>query len=233
MITVTTTTGQAKGDAVPPASAPFNLPYADNFKSYPTGRLAKYFSDMYGAFETAPCDGGRSGVCLSQLVPREPIAWKGSDGRPFTILGNLDWTDYTVSTDVLFEQPGSADLIGRLTGMSGSDIPNSYVLRVADTGAWSLRRTSTAQDKRSARQGDLVLAAGTIDPLGVKQWHRLSLAFHGNEIVPQIDGKPVTIYGKPINAVTDAIYTKGMVGLGALNYSLVQFDNFQISPALQ
>jgi hypothetical protein len=233
MVTVTTTTGQAKGDAVPPASAPFNLPYADNFKSYPTGRLAKYFSDMYGAFETAPCDGGRSGVCLSQLVPREPIAWKGSDGRPFTILGNLDWTDYTVSTDVLFEQPGSADLIGRLTGMSGSDIPNSYVLRVADTGAWSLRRTSTAQDKRGARQGDLVLAAGTIDPLGVKQWHRLSLAFHGNEIVPQIDGKPVTIYGKPINAVTDAIYTKGMVGLGALNYSLVQFDNFQISPALQ
>ena len=93
--------------------------------------------------ETAPCDGGRTGICLSQLVPREPIAWKRTDNRPFTILGNLDWTDYTVSTDVLFEQPGSADLIGRLTGMSGADIPNSYVLRVADTGAWSLRRTST------------------------------------------------------------------------------------------
>ena len=144
MVTVTTTTGQARGDAVPPAAAPFNLPYADNFKSYNPGRLAKYFSDMYGAFETAPCDGGRTGVCLSQLVPREPIAWKRTDNRPFTILGNLDWTDYTVSTDVLFEQPGSADLIGRLTGMSGADIPNSYVLRVADTGAWSLRRTSTA-----------------------------------------------------------------------------------------
>jgi len=229
MVTVTTTTGQARGDAVPPASAPFNLPYADNFKSYPTGRLAKYFSDMYGAFETAPCDGGRSGTCLSQLVPREPIAWKRTDNRPFTILGNLDWPDYTVSTDVLFEQPGSADLIGRLTGMSGSDIPNSYVLRVADTGAWSLRRTSTAQDKLT-RQSDLVLAAGTIDPLGVKQWHRISLAFNGSSIVPQIDGKPVTIYGKPMNAVTDATYAKGMVGLGALNYGLVQFDNFQIAP---
>ena len=49
--------------------------------------------------------------------------------------------------------------------------------------------------------------------------------------VVDIDGKPVTIYGKPINAVTDATYAKGMVGLGALNYSLVQFDNFQITPA--
>jgi O-glycosyl hydrolase len=230
MVTVTTTIGQSKGDAVPPAAAPFNLPYADNFKSYSAGRLARYFSDMYGAFETAPCDGGRSGICLSQLVPREPIAWKRTDNRPFTILGNLDWTNYTVSTDILFEQPGSADLIGRLTGMSGSDIPNSYILRVADTGEWSLRRTSTEQDKRT-RQSDTVLAAGTINPLGVKQWHRISLAFNGSSIVPQIDGKPVTIYGKPMNAVTDATYAKGMVGLGAPNYSLVQFDNFQITPA--
>ena len=231
MVTVTTTTGQSKGNAVPPASEPFTLPYADDFKSYAPGRLAKYFSDMYGAFETAPCDGGRSGICLSQLVPREPIAWKRTDGRPFTILGNLDWADYTVSTDILFEQPGSADLIGRLTGMSGADIPNSYVLRVADTGAWSLRRTSTDQDKRT-RQSDTVLAAGSISPLGVKQWHRLSLAFNGSSIVPQIDGKPVTIYGKPINAVTDATYAKGMVGLGAPNYSLIQFDNFQITPII-
>ena len=230
MVTVTTTIGQAKGDAVPPASAPFNLPYADNFKSYPAGRLAKYFSDMYGAFETAPCDGARSGVCLSQLVPREPIFWKRTDNRPFTILGNFDWADYTVSTDVLFEQPGSADLIGRLTGMSGADIPNSYVLRVADTGAWSLRRTSTEQDKRT-RQSDTVLAAGSVDPLGVRQWHRLSLAFSGSTIVPQIDGKPVTIYGKPMNGVTDTTYAKGMVGFGALNYSLVQFDNFRIAPS--
>jgi len=229
MITVTTTTGQSKGDAIPPPSAPFNLPYADNFKSYPTGRLAKYFSDMYGAFETAPCDGGRTGICLSQLVPRAPIAWKGSDNRPFTILGNLEWANYTVSTDLLFEQPGSADLIGRITGMSGNDIPNSYILRIADTGQWSLRRSSTDQDKRP-RQSDIVLAAGTIDPLGVKQWHRISLAFNGSSIVAQVDGKPVTIYGKPIEAVTDTTYAKGIVGLGALNYSLVQFDNFQITP---
>jgi hypothetical protein len=116
--------------------------------------------------------------------------------------------------------------------MSGNDIPNSYVLRVADSGAWSLRRTSTAQDKRT-RQSDVVLAEGSVSPLGVKQWHRLSLSFNGSSIVPQIDGNPVTIYGKPINAVTDATYAKGMVGLGTLNYALVQFDNFRIAPAPQ
>ena len=213
-----------------PPPRPSTFPTPTTSSPTTTGRLAKYFSDMYGAFETTPCDGGRTGVCLSQLVPKEPIYWKRTDNRPLTILGNLDWTDYTVSTDVLFEQHGSVDLIGRLTGMSGSDIPNSYVLRVADTGAWSLRRTSTHQDKRT-RQSDTVLAAGMIDPLGVKQWHRVSLAFNGSSIVPQIDGKPVTIYGKPMNGVTDATYAKGMVGLGALNYGLVQFDNFQIAPA--
>ena len=33
-----------------------------------------------------------------------------------------------------------------------------------------------------------------------------------------------------MNGVTDPTYAKGMVGLGAPNYSLVQFDNFQITP---
>ena len=34
-----------------------------------------------------------------------------------------------------------------------------------------------------------------------------------------------------MNGVTDATYAKGIVGLGTLNYNLVQFDNFQITPA--
>lgn len=214
--TVTTTAGQTKGAAIPPPSAPFNLPYADNFDSYPTGHLAKYFSDMYGAFETEKCDGGRAGVCLSQLVPQEPIAWKKTAGRPFTILGSLDWTNYSVSTDVLFEQPGSVDLIGRLTGMSGPDVPNSYVLRISDTGAWSLIRTAT-------KQADVNLASGSVDPLGTQRWHRLTLAFSGSQIAPSIDDKPLP-------PITDATYANGMVGLGTLNYALAQFDNLRITP---
>jgi hypothetical protein len=156
------------------------------------------------------------GVCLSQLVPQEPTAWKKTAGRPFTILGNLDWSDYSVSTDVLLEAPGSVDLIGRLTGMSGPDVPNSYVLRVSDTGAWSVIRTAT-------KQADVTLASGTAAALGTKQWHRLTLSFSGSAITPMIDDKPLP-------AVTDATYANGMVGLGTLNYALAQFDNLRITP---
>ena len=141
--TLTTTTGQTKAAVAPPAAAPFPIPYADNFEAYAVGKLPKYFSDMYGGFETARCAAGRKGVCLAQVVPAEPTAWKRTSNRPFTEIGDLDWSDYRVSSDVLLEQAGSVDLIGRITGMSGDDTPNSYVLRVSDTGAWSVLKTST------------------------------------------------------------------------------------------
>jgi len=217
MYSVTTTTGQAKGNAVPPASAPFNLPYADNFERYPVGKMPRYLSDMNGAFETAKCDGGRAGICLSQLVTQEPTSWKKTAPRPVTIIGNLDWTDYTLSTDVLFEQPGSVDLIGRLTGMSGTDVPNSYVLRVSDAGAWSLIKTASKQE-------DVVLASGKVEAAGVNHWHRLALSFSGNRITPRIDGRP-------LGEFSDGSYSKGMVGLGVVNYGLAQFDNFGVSQA--
>jgi hypothetical protein len=216
LYTVTTTTGQSKGAAAAPLSAPFPLPYADNFDAYRTGTLAKYFSDMYGAFETTPCDAGRSGMCLTQLVPAEPIHWKPTAGRPFTMLGSLDWTDYTLSTDILFEQPGSIDLIGRLTGMGDTDVPNAYVLRLSDTGAWSLLRTATKGE-------DVTLASGSIDAPGLHHWHRIALTFSGPTITPRIDNSALP-------PTTDTTYAKGMVGLGVLNYARAQFDNLRIDP---
>jgi len=216
--TLTTTTGQTKGAVAAPAGAPFPFPYADNFETYSAGRLAKYFSDMYGAFETSPCAGGRKGTCLSQLTPAEPTAWKKTGNRPFTILGDLDWADYRISSDILLEQPGSVDLIGRLTGMSGADTPNSYVLRVSDAGSWWVLKTGTKQE-------EAVLASGKVSPLGVGAWHAVSLEFQGGSLTARIDGVAV-------GTVADASYSKGMVGLGVVGYALAQFDNFKVD-ALQ
>ena len=213
--TVTTTTGQSKGAApAAPASGPFPFPYADNFKTYAVGKMPKYFSDMYGAFETAPCGGGRKGTCLRQEVPAEPTAWKKTSNRPFTILGDLEWSDYRVSSDILLEQPGSVDLIGRLSGMSGADTPDSYVLRVADTGAWRVLKTNV-------KQAEVELASGSVSPLGIGKWHTVSLEFHGASIVPSIDGAALP-------AVPDASYSKGMAGLGTVGYALAAFDNFKV-----
>jgi O-glycosyl hydrolase len=216
--TLTTTTGQTKGATAAPAGAPFPLPYSDDFKTYPEGKLPKYFSDMYGAFETSACAGGRKGACLRQGVPAEPTTWKKTGNRPFTIIGDLDWKNYRVSTDVLLEQPGAVDLIGRLTGMSDDDTPNSYVLRVSDTGAWSVLKTNT-------KKAEAVLASGRVIPLGVGRWHTLSLEFQGPVLTPRIDGVILA-------PISDPSYAKGMAGLGVVGYNFAQFDNFKVDPLM-
>jgi hypothetical protein len=224
MYTVTTTTGQTRGDAVAPASAPLALPFADNFESYADGKMPRYFSDMVGGFETAQCVGGRRGICVRQVVPEEPISWKRTANRPFTMVGNLDWQDYRVSTDVLLEQPGSADLIGRLSGMSGMDVPNAYVLRVADSGDWSLRKTTDkGSEKEDITQEEAVLAQGKVTALGIHRWHTLALTFQGARIAAQIDG--VTV-----ETISDVSFAKGMVGLGTVAYAHAEFDHFKVQP---
>ena len=180
------------------------------------GKLAKYFSDMYGGFETSRCAADRKGKCLSQVVPAEPTSWKKTANRPFTIIGDLDWSDYRVSSDILLEQPGAVDLIGRITGMSGPDVPNSYVLRVSDTGAWSVLKTNTKQE-------DAILASGKVNPLGVGTWHALSLEFLGGSLTARIDGAALPL-------VSDSSYSRGMAGLGVVGYTLAQFDNFKVDP---
>ncbi len=229
LYSLTTTSGQGKGGALSPASCPLELPYADNFDSYPAGHLAKYFSDMYGAFEAASCGGGRTGMCLRQMCAAEAISWKPTAKRPFTMMGNLDWTNYRVSCDVLLEQAGSAEIIGRLSGMSSLDIPNSYRLRVSDSGEWSILKTSEKAEKtvpwrEAAPVPDpITLASGHVAALGVNHWHHLTLVCEGNALSAQIDGVSV---GK----ATDSSYAHGMVGLGVAGYLNAEFDNFKVDP---
>jgi hypothetical protein len=216
--TITTTTGQSKGDAPPPPAAPFPIPYADNFDEYAAGNWEspKYFSDIYGVFETARCAGGREGICLRQEVPEKPIAWKPDANRPFTEIGNLSWTNYRVSSDVLLQQPGSVDLIGRLSGMDYHDTPNSYVLRVSNTGNWSLLRTA-------AKKEQSILAAGRVSVLGINRWHNLTLNFQGEAITAEIDHITVT-------TLSDSSLARGMAGLGVVGYIHAEFDNFKVEP---
>lgn len=212
---VTTTEGQKKGDATPPPSSILPLPYADDFNGSP-GKPARYFSDMYGSFEIAPCSGDRTGNCLRQTTPQAPIPWKQIGHRPFTIIGNLGWTDYRVSCDVLMEKPGGVDLLARLSGMSDKDTPNAYILRVTDAGAWSLIK-STVKDKES------VLTSGTIEPLGTNTWHHFGIVCEGTNLTIEIDGKAV-------GTVSDGSYKAGMVGLGTDDYLLAQFGRFRVEP---
>jgi O-glycosyl hydrolase len=215
--TLTTTTGQGKGTAAGPASKSMSLPYSDDFDGYTTGAEAKYLMDWQGAFEVAACGGGRSGKCVRQMSPQAPITWDPLTD-PHALLGDLSWSNYTVSSDVLLEKSGYAELLGRANGQSYSGAAglNAYHLRVSDTGAWSILSSNTGGTVST-------LAHGTTAALGTNRWHSLSLAFSGSTITASIDGATV-------GSANDYTYAGGQVGYATSQGETAQFDNLSITP---
>ncbi|WP_369382086.1 RICIN domain-containing protein [Streptomyces sp. cg36] len=216
--TVTTTTGQGAGTVTSPQRAPLALPYRDTLAGTGTGREARYAATMNGAFETAPCAGGRTGRCLRQQAPTIPIRWTDeSSPQPYTLLGDVNWGNYTVSSDALLERSGAVELLGRVgtQGRNNNGL-NAYHLRVADTGTWSLLRTDTAWSYTT-------LAGGTVAAPGVNTWHNLALAFDGATITAALDGTTLA-------TVTDDSYGAGQVGLGTAGHYGAQFANLSVTP---
>jgi hypothetical protein len=214
--TLSTTTGQGRGTIVGPPPAPLGLPYSDNFDSYSVGGEAQYFSDMNGAFEIAAASAGRRGLVLRQMSPRAPINWD-NPSNPYTLLGDLAWTNYTVTCDVLLEQAGSVELLGRVgtqAGFSPANI-NAYYLRVSNTGAWSVLKNTSGGTITT-------LASGSTTALGTNTWHTLALGFQDSTITAKINGTTVS-------TLTDTSYSSGQVGLGVNGWVNAQFDNFSIT----
>ncbi len=128
-------------------------------------------------FEIAACGGGRSGNCLRQMSPVAPINWDGTSD-PYTIMGDLSWTDYTVSSDALLEQAGYEEFMGRVgtqAGFSPANI-NAYYLRLTSSGAWSILKNTTGGTVTT-------LASGTVTAPGINTWHNLALGFQGSTII--------------------------------------------------
>ncbi|MFG3552448.1 ricin-type beta-trefoil lectin domain protein [Streptomyces sp. NPDC047725] len=216
--TVTTTTGQGKGAATPPARRALDLPYADSFETPATTTSPKYFTDMNGAFQTVSCGGGRAGTCLRQMAPMSPIRWTDEPyNAPYTIMGDGTWSNYTVEVDTLFEQSGSVELLGRVNqqGRNNNGL-NAYHLRVSDTGAWSI-------DKSDTRWNFTTLASGTTGALGTGNWHTVAFTLEGSTLTAAVDG--VTL-----GSATDFGYTNGQAGLGVTGYRTDQFDDFALTP---
>lgn len=223
--TVTTTTGQGAGTVTSPARNRLVMPYSDSFAGYSTGQEAKYFASMNGAFQAAPCTGGRTGQCLRQTAPQKPIIWwypATNATQPYTIMGDVGWSNYTVSSDVLLEKSGSsAELLGRVgtqTKFSAGGM-NAYHLRLSDTGAWSLLKTDT---NGTNAWNWTTLASGTVTAPGTGTWHNLSLTFQDSTIIAKIDGNTV-------GTVTDTSYGAGLVGLGTAGYYPVEYSNFSVT----
>jgi hypothetical protein len=214
---ITTTSGQGHGSQASPPPAALGLPYADSFDADVPGREPTLLSQQQGAFETVACGGGRSGRCVRQMAPATPITWD-SVANPYTLLGGLGWSDYTVGVDALLEQAGAVQVMGRVGTQRGFNVSgiNAYYLQVADTGAWSLVRNDTSGRLTS-------LASGSVAALGLGRWHHLAVSFQGTTITAAIDGSTV-------GHATDSAYSTGQVGLGVNGYQTDQFDNLSVTP---
>ncbi|WP_432837782.1 ricin-type beta-trefoil lectin domain protein [Dactylosporangium sp. CA-092794] len=213
--TVTTTSGQAKGTAASPATHGLALPYSDTFDGYAVRGQPRYTEDMQGSFETRPCAAGHSGQCLQQVAPQRPINWQ-DDSDAYTLIGDPAWTNYTVSLDVNMQQAGTVTLLGRAgLQLRPQNRQPAYQLRVANTGAWSIVKHTSAN-------ADTTLATGTRPAPGLNSWHNLRLGFSGAQITATLDGTTLA-------TVTDYSYGSGQAGVGVQGYQTDQFDNLSVT----
>jgi galactosylceramidase len=164
--------------------------------------------DQGGAFEVAPRT-DEKGNCLRQLITRKTIEWEDKPMFNQTVIGDAEWTDYTVSSDVLFPEPYCyANVFVRATEMYRShQLPDAYILKLQSSGKWELMA------------GSKILASGFV-PLILTDWQTIQLQVKGDLIKAWINQKELV-------SMNDKTYKKGLAGFGC-SFHRVDFDNFSI-----
>jgi hypothetical protein len=217
LYTFTSTTGQGRGTAKPPADSAFPLPYVDSFEDTDMARAPRYLSDQDGAFEAHPCM-SRTGRCLEQVITLKPIPW-GPLPDPFTLAGDVKWSDYRIAADILLNGNGPVTLMGRI---DSADVfkddkarwPSGYVLSIEPGGKWTLTTSAYKSATRELATGSVRLSAG--------KWHHAELAFKANQISVSLDGKTIA-------KITDTSHPQGMFAVGT-GWNRAQFDNLSVIP---
>lgn len=214
VVSVTTTTGQGRGDATGRVDSAFPFPYTDSLSDGGPSGQTPYFSQMEGAYEIRDCEGDREGGCLTQVAPQPAISWAAWK-QPAGILGDLNWTDYRVSVEAWVPEGGTAQVLGRFSNDAMQPVPNGYGVSLSADGTWSIGRGELGG--KQWRE----LASGSVDAAG-GAWHDLAIAFDEDRIIAEVDGVEV-------GSVVDATWDSGMAGLAG-DYSAVQFANLAIEP---
>jgi hypothetical protein len=159
-------------------------------------------------------DGGGAAVFLVG----NPALRKASN--PYTLMGDVNWTDYRVSADILLEQSGAVQLLGRV-GDQSLDAPSclaSNYLQVADQGNWAIVREDI--------DGTTInLVSGSVASLGTNTWHELALTFLGTTIRAELDRHV-------LGTANDSGYISGQIGFGVNGWINAQFDNLMVTSPL-
>ncbi|SRR5579884_28662 len=216
LYSLTTTTGQAKGAVTPPPEQPFPMPYDDNFESTPVGHAPKFLSDQDGAFEAQPCR-SRPGRCLEQVITSKPIPWSPLPD-PWTLAGDVNWTDYNVAVDGLLTGQGAVTVLGRV---DSADVfrdkkalwPSGYVFSMQADGGWKLINSQYKTEPKTIASGSVAFDRN--------HWHHFELKFKGASVTAAFDGHSLA-------AVTDSSHAHGMFGFGT-GWNRAQFDNLSVT----
>lgn len=215
LYTFTNTTGQHKGDAVPPADASFPFPYHDDFERPAETLAPRFLFDANGAFERIACEAGRAGYCLRQQTERAPISWsyymKWPEDGTLAALGDPRWRDYRVAADLLVGATGYAALYGRIARVTAGGDIDAYQLRLYADGRWELRASAS----------DAPLRRGQLGAQAVSGWHHVELTFHGDRIGALLDGKRLT-------QIDDRRHGAGLAGIGDA-WNRATFDNLSVT----
>jgi len=231
---------QGKGGALPPKNHPFSLPYTDSFDQYNVGAMPRYFVDANGAFEIEQATDKQRGMVLKQVIKKAPRLWHWRSlppAQPVTQMGNMEWKDYQVNTDVLLEGAGTFCLAGRFDGKkesSGDYLMEGYWLFINEKGGWKIVRRDAGSGEKHIH--DLVpLAMGTYRGIKAGKWFTLTLKFKGSKITAYCNSEVLA-------QVEDNTYNNGCVALATLypgaasffaataDYTAVKLDNFQVKP---
>ena len=203
---LTTTTGQQKGQYSIPEETPFPFPYKEDYEDRKVGDLPKYHSDQTGSFEIVQKEDGTN--CLKQINPEQGYDWmrvyRRSNIKPNTLVGDVTWTNFTCSVDVFIEG-GNVELGGRVQG----SYLKGYRLMLEKNGNWTL-----VFDKQT-------LVQGSVENFDANIWHKLELTFMDKEIEAFVDGHSITKVSHDKKS--------GYVMLGS-SYDGNLFDNLEVMP---
>lgn len=201
---LTTTTGQRKGQ--PKVSIPQHhilpLPHRDDFEAYEIGADARYSHNVAGYFEVAQVPG--ESKTFRQMVPAKGLTWAiPKDNYPCTVIGDVHWRDYEVSSDVYLEGEGDVALWARVNSFRDHGLAG-YYLRVDHDGQWEL---GVANNRRGNHKfyTEKALANGQFATFRPNAWHKLLLSVEGDSLRASIDGEQVA-------ELKDGTYRAGAVG---------------------
>ena len=216
-VTFTSTSGQSRLSARPPAAAPMRLSYraTPDASNEPWG-----LATQEGAFVYQPCLGGQAGQCIQQQTTSKPVFWSpamtADPPPPYALTGAPGWASYTVSARVLLPTASaSAGLIGRFSHQGGDPVQfDGYQFDLHGDGSWRLARNRSDGPAQ-------VLASGRVAGIQPGTWHPISLRLSGRRITASVDGHAV-------GAVTSSAYGSGLAGIES-SYASVQFTDLTVS----